>query len=181
MSSAAFPQLQEQLQELDSLRKSNLISLHQYNEAITSVLRNHGLAGNLNMFENSSIDITSNLSVPEASSQSNAHESTTSTQASLHLLPPAQSDPQGVELLIHNISHSDLVLSVNTLTSSLEPSQALARPKFSNFRSLTKQLMQSITEIPLEQSIPSNPQSNHLSNPSTHPPPPPYHRLWQDS
>ena len=53
--------------------------------------------------------------------------------------PPAAA--AGVELLIHNLSHSDLVLGLNNAQGSLAPLEAIARPKFSHFRAVTKEIL----------------------------------------
>lgn len=50
----------------------------------------------------------------------------------------------GIEILVHNISHSDLVLNINNKTRSLPPDAAIARPKFSHFRSITEKLLSKI-------------------------------------
>lgn len=54
---------------------------------------------------------------------------------------PTSPNARGVELLIHNLSHSDLVLGLNNAHGSLRPLEAIARPKFSNFRAVTKEIL----------------------------------------
>lgn len=47
----------------------------------------------------------------------------------------------GVEILVHNISHSDLVLCINNLERSLAADASIARPKFSHFREITEKIL----------------------------------------
>jgi len=49
------------------------------------------------------------------------------------------------EVLLHNVSHADLVLSLqdNTTTTNLEK-KVIARPKFSHFRAITKSILESL-------------------------------------
>ncbi len=47
----------------------------------------------------------------------------------------------GIELLVHNLSHSDLVLSLNTLDQSLKANSVIARPKFSHFQGISEKIL----------------------------------------
>ena len=48
---------------------------------------------------------------------------------------------EGIELLVHNLSHSDLVLSLNTLDQSLKANSVIARPKFSHFQGISEKIL----------------------------------------
>jgi hypothetical protein len=47
-----------------------------------------------------------------------------------------------VEILVHNVAHSDLVCSVNKTDLSLPKCRVMARPKFSHFREITENILQ---------------------------------------
>jgi len=47
----------------------------------------------------------------------------------------------GLELLVHNLSHSDLVLSLNNNDQSLKPNSVIARPKFSHFQGISEKIL----------------------------------------
>lgn len=64
----------------------------------------------------------------------------------------------GLELLVHNLSHSDMVLSLNDTNLSKEANSVIARPKFSHFQGISAQILSkvlasesnvTITETPL--------------------------------
>lgn len=52
----------------------------------------------------------------------------------------------GIEILVHNLSHSDLVLGLNTLNHELTSYQNIivARPKFSYFKKISEKILESI-------------------------------------
>ena len=54
-------------------------------------------------------------------------------------LPPCRiaDEDLGVEILIHNVSHSDLVVSLNNVEGSIKDA-VIARPKFNRFQSITR-------------------------------------------
>jgi hypothetical protein len=58
----------------------------------------------------------------------------------------------GLEILVHNLSHSDLVLSLNTLDMSKPVNKVIGRPKFSHFRGITDRILKSVKA--LEYSVP---------------------------
>jgi hypothetical protein len=65
------------------------------------------------------------------------------------------------ELLIHNVSHSDIILSLNNEQQSLKPGLVIARPKFNYFRELTKKINEKLISMlqrndGVEQIIPEN-------------------------
>lgn len=47
----------------------------------------------------------------------------------------------GVEVLMHNISHADLVCSINDDTSSVPTDNVIARPKFSHYREISELIL----------------------------------------
>lgn len=49
------------------------------------------------------------------------------------MMNPSESGAGGYEILIHNLSHSDTVLEVNTLDNAFKHNSIMARPKFSSF------------------------------------------------
>jgi hypothetical protein len=49
------------------------------------------------------------------------------------------------DLLVHNLSHSDIILSINNRNLSLPSRKVLAKPKFSQFRDLTEKVFQTIS------------------------------------
>lgn len=51
----------------------------------------------------------------------------------------------GLELLVHNLSHSDLVLSINTPGLDLQANTVIARPKFSNFHAISEQILSNVS------------------------------------
>jgi hypothetical protein len=51
-----------------------------------------------------------------------------------------------VELLVHNISHSDIILDINNRERSLAIDQVIARPKFSHFRNITESLYKLLSQ-----------------------------------
>lgn len=51
-----------------------------------------------------------------------------------------------VNILVHNLSHADLVLSLNDLTFSLSQDEVIARPKFSYFREVTQILLEILVD-----------------------------------
>lgn len=57
----------------------------------------------------------------------------------------ALANGESVQLLVHNISHADLVLSVNNIQRTLSVDQAIARPKFSCFRKISEDLYRNVT------------------------------------
>jgi hypothetical protein len=53
----------------------------------------------------------------------------------------------GIELLVHNLSHSDLVVSLNAVHSSKllkKENSVVARPKFSHFHGLSEQILKQV-------------------------------------
>jgi hypothetical protein len=53
----------------------------------------------------------------------------------------------GIELLVHNLSHSDLVVSLNAVQSSKllkKENSVVARPKFSHFHGLSEQILKQV-------------------------------------
>ena len=50
----------------------------------------------------------------------------------------------GVEILCHNLSHSDLVLSINDTAMSHQSGSIIARPGFSHYREVTGRVVQRI-------------------------------------
>jgi hypothetical protein len=50
----------------------------------------------------------------------------------------------GVELLVHNLSHSDIVLSLNDIGLSKTPNSVIARPKFSHFHGICDKILRSV-------------------------------------
>lgn len=70
-----------------------------------------------------------------------------------------------MEVLVHNLSHSDLVLAVNNTARSLAPDEAIARPKFSHFKGLTEKILISLTDrnIPSELSGTTSANSFQIS------------------
>lgn len=50
----------------------------------------------------------------------------------------------GVEILCHNLSHSDLVLSINDPAMSHQNGSIIARPGFSHYREVTGRVVQRI-------------------------------------
>ena len=47
---------------------------------------------------------------------------------------------EGIELLVHNLSHSDLVLSLNSIDQTLKANSVIARPKFSHFQDISEKI-----------------------------------------
>lgn len=56
---------------------------------------------------------------------------------SLGKFSPEDNKPKGKEVLIHNLSHSDMILGIKTL---LDQDTIVARPKFSQFNSVSLDL-----------------------------------------
>lgn len=54
--------------------------------------------------------------------------------------------PNNIELLLHNVSHSDLVLTIADPSTEINSDRVIARPKFSHFREITKSILDSIEE-----------------------------------
>ena len=52
-----------------------------------------------------------------------------------------------VEILVHNVSHSDLVLALNNKHQSLEYGKIIGKPKFSHFKRITQKIDKSLGEI----------------------------------
>ncbi len=52
---------------------------------------------------------------------------------------------EGVELLVHNLSHSDLVLDVNNIDLGIQPNEVIARPKFSKFKQISEDILHKIS------------------------------------
>jgi hypothetical protein len=52
----------------------------------------------------------------------------------------------GLELLVHNLSHSDIVLSLNDTNRSKIPNSVIARPKFSHFHGISEKILRSVTD-----------------------------------
>lgn len=53
----------------------------------------------------------------------------------------------GLELLVHNLSHSDLILGINTAKLDLKENTVIARPKFSNFHAISEQLFHNVSSV----------------------------------
>ena len=51
---------------------------------------------------------------------------------------------ESVEILLHNVSHSDLVLSLNNLERSLKQDSVIARPKFNFFKNISEYILKSV-------------------------------------
>lgn len=58
--------------------------------------------------------------------------------------PSSKPDLRPVEILLHNLSHSDLVLSINNQNQSLQQGRVIARPKFSYFRQISEQILRTL-------------------------------------
>jgi hypothetical protein len=58
--------------------------------------------------------------------------------------PSSNNDLRPVEILLHNLSHSDLVLSINNIQQSLQQGLVIARPKFSYFRQISELILKSL-------------------------------------
>lgn len=54
------------------------------------------------------------------------------------------SNVSGIEILCHNLSHSDLVLSINDPAMSHQNGRIIARPGFSHYREITGRVVQRI-------------------------------------
>lgn len=57
----------------------------------------------------------------------------------------AVAEMDGLELLVHNLSHSDMVLSINTSKLALKENTVIARPKFSNFHAISEQILSTVS------------------------------------
>jgi hypothetical protein len=55
-----------------------------------------------------------------------------------------QNMDNGIELLVHNLSHSDLVLGLNTKNLSVKSDAVIARPKFSHFSSISESILKKL-------------------------------------
>ena len=111
---AAFSGLQEQLQELFALKENGLLSVAQHDAAVNSVLAKFGLRNQGGATRDS-----------ESSATSVSSSSTSSSSSS----SSASQNENRVEILIHNLSHGDLVLSINRPDLSLATGSIIARPK----------------------------------------------------
>ena len=47
----------------------------------------------------------------------------------------------GVEILMHNVSHADLVMSINDNSGEIKTDDVIARPKFSAYRSISESVL----------------------------------------
>ena len=63
-------------------------------------------------------------------------------------------EPREVELLVHNLSHSDLVLDVSHARGS-QRIVSVARPKFSHFKNITQKIVRRLEHEPLKAQAPS--------------------------
>ena len=67
----------------------------------------------------------------------------------------SSSYPRGVEILCHNLSHSDMILSLNTIDMTCPNGSIFARPSFNSYREITGKIVYSqfanetmLSEIP---------------------------------
>eukprot|EP01036_Dinobryon_divergens_P034953 gene34953-45234_t len=91
-----------------------------------------------------------------------------------------KTDNGGIEILLHNLSHSDLVLECSSsqlIDSDGSPTAIIARPKFSNFREISEKIWSHIlldkvhspsTPHPLLDIANTNPYSRSLQTFVTH-------------
>ena len=115
----SFAGLQEGLEKLADLKSQGLLSFEEHAKAMRGLLTTFGL-GDANV----------------TSSNSTADE----------LLVSSDENDRGkrVEILIHNLSHSDMALSVNKIDMSLPLGTCIARPKFSEYRDISEKLLQAL-------------------------------------
>ena len=145
--------LRVQLEELQSLFQAELLTSEQLSDARNSVLRAHGLSSEVaplapatqSLFQPEHVPLPCLASSTGLSCTASEAPAPSSSSSSLSFENSINAlTLNGTELLIHNVSHSDLVLSVNTHDLSLSPNAAFARPKFSHFRAVTKDILRNI-------------------------------------
>ena len=88
--------------------------------------------------------------------------STTGKSGGIHREENDQDIGRGrrVEILIHNLSHSDMALSVNTKNCSLPIGTIKARPLFGQYRDISEKLLNIITENKIESVVVSGESFN---------------------
>jgi len=116
----SFAGLQEGLEKLADLKRQGLLSFEEHAKAMRGLLTTFGL-GDANV--------------------------TTSAGDGLSAPKIEDEDERGkrVEILIHNLSHSDMALSVNKNAMSLPLGTCIARPKFSEYRDISEKLLQALS------------------------------------
>ncbi len=136
---ASYRGLQEKLEELQRMQNEGSISSEEHDNAIKNVLSTFGLG--------------------------DAGVSTTGKSGGIHRDENDQDSGRGrrVEILIHNLSHSDMALSVNTKNCSLPIGTIKARPLFGQYRDISEKLLNIITENKIE----SNSKNSNSSSSSS--------------
>ncbi len=116
----SFVGLQESLEKLSDLKRRGLLSFEEHAKAMRGVLDSFGL-GDANITRSNGTD---------------------------ERLVQDEDNERGkrVEILIHNLSHSDMALSVNKHNLSLPIGSVVARPKFSEYRDISEKLLLSLQQ-----------------------------------
>ena len=120
--STPYSGLQEQLEKLNDLKTQGLLSNEEHAYGIKNILSSFGL-GDANVTMSGDGNGTNGTGTGDFFTDDNDRG-------------------KHVEILIHNITHSDMALSINKSNLSLPLGKLIARPKFGEYRDISERLLQ---------------------------------------